>query len=148
MIRYELDHPVGPHKKIDFNKKDFNYGFSTPHGGNFIIPKSGWYNIVITLATSTDGGYNAQLRKNGSNIFWLNNGKWDIGTADTIIYCTVGDIIAAHTYDAGTMSGDPKANNIYIRSVFIMPFNSLFLTNNGNLQIHYLTVQYNSLSRL
>lgn len=118
MIRYELDHPVGANRKIDFNKKDFNYGFSTPHGGNFIIPKSGWYNIVVTLATSTSGGYNASLRKNGSTIFKLNNGHWDIGTADTIIYCTVGSTISAHTDYPGTMSGDPKANNIYIRFLF------------------------------
>merc|ERR1711914_27067 len=103
MIRYEVDNiprATGYNwsnvkAKIDFNKKDFNYGFSTPHGGNFIIPKSGWYNIVVTLATSTSGGYNASLRKNGSTIFKLNNGHWDIGTADTIIYCTVGSTISA-----------------------------------------------------
>ena len=118
MIRYELDHPVGARRRVDFNKKDFNYGFSTPQGGNFIIPKSGWYNIVVILATSTNGGYNATLRKNGSIIFKLNNDKWDIGTADTIIYSTVGNTISAHTDNVGTLTGDPKANNIYIRFLF------------------------------
>ena len=118
MIRYELKHAVGARRKIDFDKEDFNYGFSTPKAGNFIIPKSGWYNIVVILATSTSGGYNATLRKNGSVIFKLNNDKWDIGTADTIVYCDKGNTISAHTDNVGTMSGDRFANNIYIRYLF------------------------------
>ena len=128
MIRYELKHAVGARRKIDFDKEDFNYGFSTPQRGNFIIPKSGWYNIVVILATSTTGGFNASLRKNGSIIFKLTkmtsgpilqfNEKWDIGTADTIVYCDKGNTISAHTENAGTMTGDPLANNIYIRFLF------------------------------
>ena len=119
MIRYELKHAVGARRKIDFDKKDFNYGFSTPQGGNFIIPKSGWYNIVLSLATSKV--YNASLRKNGSIIFKLNSfdDKLDSGTADTIVYCDKGNIISVHSeFTWVHRSLDRLSNNIYIRFLF------------------------------
>ena len=107
-------------KTINFDKNDFNYGFQTPRGGNFIIPKSGWYNVVVILNTSTSG-FNASLRKNGSTIMGLNNDKWEISTAGTIMvticYCSQGNTISVHA-DSSIMTGNSKMNSLYIRFLF------------------------------
>ncbi len=117
MIRYELTHAVSPYKKSDFDREVFRYGFSRPTGGNFVIPKSGWYNVVVILNTSTPGGFNGEVKKNGSNIMKMNNDKWEIATANIVVYCSQGNTISAHTRE-GTMVGSRYTNNIYIRLLY------------------------------
>ena len=117
MVRYELTHAVYPYKTIDFDREDFRYGFSRPSGGIFELPKSGWYNVVVTLNTSTPGGFNAAVKKNGSIITKMNNGKWETATANIVVYCSQGNKISVHT-EAGSMTGHRYSNNIYIRFLY------------------------------
>ena len=117
MIRYELTHVVSPHRIIDFDREDFRYGFSRPSGGIFELPKSGWYNVVVTLNTSTPGGFNAAVKKNGSIITKMNNGKWETTTTNIVVYCSQGNTISVHTENE-RMTGFGYWNNIYIRLLY------------------------------
>lgn len=116
MVRYELTHTVPAHKTIDFDKEDFRYGFSRPKGGVFELPKSGWYNIVVILNSST-GFFHAEVKKNGSMIMKMTNGRYETATANIIVYCSQGNTISVHTENE-RMTGFGYWNNIYIRLLY------------------------------
>ena len=119
MIQYELGHNMVGNKRIDFDRQVFNYGFSTPRGGVFIIPKSGWYNVVVILSSHA-GGFYASVRKNDLINVKFGNGRWQTATANTIVYCDKGNTISAHMElpGAGIGEAEPHKNIILIRFLF------------------------------
>ena len=119
MVRYELGHTVAALQTLDFERRDFSYGFSTPRGGIFIIPKSGWYNVVVILSSHA-GGFYASVRRNGSINVKFGNGRWQTATADTIVYCDKGNTISARLEAPGRGIGEaePHKNSILIRFLF------------------------------
>ena len=99
MIFYEMDSSRESRYRMDqaieFDKRHFNFGFSTPRNGAFKIPKTGWYYVYVSSSFDT------QLRKNGSNLYNLSNYYRGVILARTQNMLTLqfnaGDTISVHS---------------------------------------------------
>jgi len=118
IYRISADKTPSASNPIDFDTKiqDTTASVTTGSGWRFTAPKSSFYDVTVTAATSTTGG-TLDLYVNGSQDRGLMSmADTSVRSASASIYLRAGDYISVNPDSASKTFTGTKNNTIYIRN--------------------------------